>query len=116
MKISLPNGEERSLSNDISLDEKMSICENLIEEFDEYLLNSNKSNNINYFLSGLANYLCWHKEELGDRDRNNGIMSNGKEKEMERKRYHGRYRKDTLFSDLSAGDGMKIFGEMNENA
>lgn len=114
--ISLPNGEERKLSNDNTIEQKVEVCNSLLKEFDDYILDSSGSPNVTYFLNGLANYLCWHKNDNTERDRQNGIMSNGKEKEMERKRYHGRYRKDTLFSDLSLSDEIKIFGEVETNA
>lgn len=116
MMISLPNGEERKLSNDITLEEKMEICEKLVEEFSDDIDSAIKTHPIRYFLNGLANYLCWHKEEEADRDKYNGILSNGREKQMDRKRYHGRYRKDIVFTDLNAGDELAIFGEMSEDA
>lgn len=115
MIIKLPNGEERTLSNDDCLDKKLSTCRELIEEFDEYIMDSWENHSVNYFLNGLANYICWHKEEEYT-DKENNILSNSREKQMSKKRYHGRYRKDTLFTDLSSKDELEIFGEMTNNA
>lgn len=112
MIIKLPNGEEKELDNNISIEEKKKICSELIEEFDEHLYSSWGKQSTTYFLTGLANYLCWHKDEENYRDKEKGILSNSREKQMERKRYHGRWRKDTLFSELNNSDEMTIFGEM----
>ena len=113
MMIKLPNGEERELDNDLPIEKKKEICYELVEEFDEQIYTSWGNHSISYFLTGLANYLCWHKDEDNYRDKEKGILSNSREKQMERKRYHGRWRKDTLFSDLSDGDEMTIFGEID---
>lgn len=114
MIIKLPNGEERELCNNLPIEEKKELCQELVEEFDEYINTSWGKHSVSYFLTGLANYLCWHKDEGNYRDKEKGILSNSREKQMDRKRYHGRWRKDTLFSDLNSGDEMTIFGEMNE--
>lgn len=116
MIIALPNGEERKLDNDIPLSKKIELCENLIEEFDEYITSSWKNHKVSYFLNGLANYICWHKEEDVDWDKHKGILSNSREKQMERTRYHGRYRNDTVFTDLNKSEELKIFGEMTIDA
>lgn len=110
--ISLPNGEERELSNTLSLAEKMEICENLVIEFDAYIEESRDSQPVIYFLNGLANYICWHKNDISERDRDRGILSNEKEKLVTRNRYHSAYRKDIVFSDMTAKEEMDIFGEM----
>lgn len=116
MMLVLPNGEQKILSNDITLEEKLILCEELIAEFDDDIIDSIDSQSVTYFLNGLSNYLCWHKEDETVRDRQNGILSNEKEKLMQRKRYHGRNRKDTIFTDLSMSDEIKIFGEVDMNA
>lgn len=116
MRIKLPDGEERILDNDICLDEKLSECQKLIDEFDEYILDSWQNHNVSYFLNGLANYIIWHKDSTSERDKENGILSNSREKQMSKQRYHGRYRKDTLFTDLNTKEELEIFGEMTNNA
>ena len=40
MRIMLPNGEERDLDNDISIDKKKELCEELLLEFDADINNS----------------------------------------------------------------------------
>lgn len=114
MMIMLPNGEERELDNDISIDKKKELCEELLLEFDSEINSSWETHPVRYFLNGLSNYLCWDKTDFY-RDKEKGILSNSREKQMERVRYHGRWRKDTIFTDLSAGDEMTIFGEMSED-
>lgn len=115
MLIKLPNGEERELSNDLPIEEKIELCDELVIEFDEYIHQSWGEHSVSYFLTGLANYLCWHKDEENYRDKEKGILSNNREKVMDRSKYHGRFRKDTVFADLSAGQEFSIFGEMTEN-
>lgn len=114
MIIKLPNGEERELSNDFPMEKKIMICDELVEEFDEQIHQSWGKQSVSYFLTGLANYLCWHKDENNYRDKEKGILSNSREKQLDRKRYHGRWRKDTPFTDLKGSDELKIFGEMSE--
>lgn len=113
MKIKLPNGEERELKRDITIEEKNAICNDLIEEFEEDIVTSWNTQPVIYFLTGLSNYLCWHKGEYY-RDKEKGILSNSREKQMSRVRYHGRWRKDTLFTDLSIPDKWTVLGEMIE--
>lgn len=114
MLIKLPNGTERELDNDITIDEKKEVCENLLLEFDEDVQTGWETHSIRYFLNGLSNYLCWDKTDFY-RDKEKGILSNSREKQMERVRYHGRWRKDTIFTDLLAGDELRIFGEMGND-
>lgn len=113
--VKLPNGEEKKLDNDLDIEDKIKICEELIDEFDEDIVEYSSQHKIIYFLNGLANYICWHKEEERT-DKENNILSNNREKVMSRKKYHGRYRKDTLFSDLGTKDEIRIFGEMETDA
>lgn len=114
MRIRLPNGEERELDNDISIDKKKELCEELLLEFDSEITSAWETHPVRYFLNGLSNYLCWDKTHYY-RDKEKGILSNSREKQMERVRYHGRWRKDTIFTDLQAGDELTIFGEMSED-
>ena len=114
MIIKLPSGEERELDNDITIDEKKEVCENLLLEFDEEIKDSWETHPVRYFLNGLSNYLCWDKTNFY-RDKEKGILSNSREKQMERVRYHGRWRKDTILTEMSISDEMKIFREMSED-
>lgn len=113
MRIRLPSGEERELDNNIPIEEKMTLCEELITEFGTEISESWETHPVRYFLNGLSNYLCWDKSEYY-RDKEKGILSNSREKQMERIRYHGRWRKDTIFTDLTAKDEINIFGEMEK--
>lgn len=114
MRIRLPNGEERELDKDIDMSEKKKICEELIVEFDDDISSSWNTHPVRYFLNGLSNYLCWDKSEFY-RDKEKGILSDSREKQMERVRYHGRWRRDTIFTELSVGDQLTIFGEMKND-
>lgn len=114
MIIRLPNGEERKLDKELPIEEKIEICEKLIEEFDDDIVEYFNQHKISYFLNGLAGFICWHKDDERT-DKENGILSNSREKQMDRKRYHGRYRKDIPFTDLNGADEIKIFGEMEND-
>lgn len=114
MIIKLPNGKERELDNNATIEEKVDICNSLTIEFEEDISRGWDTQPIKYFLNGLSNYLCWDKTDAYH-DRQNNIMSNSKEKQMERVRYHGRWRKDTIFTDLRLMDKTSIFGEVNDD-
>lgn len=115
MKLTLPNGTERELRNDICIEDKVGLCDDLIIEFEEYLLDYKDKPSVQYFLNGMANYLCWHKEDVEnyrDHDKDRGILSNEREKLIERNKYHSNYRKDKVFTDLSMNDNLYLFGEV----
>lgn len=62
MKIILPNGERLNLDNKLPLDQKKKKVVELSEEWHELCSENWEMDNVIYFLDGLANYLCWHKE------------------------------------------------------
>jgi hypothetical protein len=105
MKIQLPNGSQRNLDDNLTLEEKLSVVEDLTEEFDDVILLNWHSNSVKFFLDSLTNYLVWHKEdeEVGKHDKE--VMSRNKMNRMRRGR------KDIPFSDLSAKDKEQLFGE-----
>lgn len=113
MIIKLPDGEEVELDNNITIEEKRDICAGLVEEYDNEIHTMWGKQSISYFLNGLSNYLCWHKDESNYRDKEKGILSNSREKQMDRNRYHGQWRKDIPFTDLKGSDEITIFGEMS---
>ena len=63
MIIQLPDGERRELNNLLSIEEKCVVVENILNEFEDYIIKSWESQNTIYFLNGLSNYLVWHKDE-----------------------------------------------------
>lgn len=86
MKIRLPNGTKFNLEENISLEEKSKVVENLIRDW-EYLFSPNwNSNSIRFFLDGLANYLVWHKEEENKSKQDKDVLSIKKVEEMVGKR------------------------------
>lgn len=100
MKIQLPNGQKIILNDDLSIDEKLKITEELAETWIPVLRSSWKiwnSDSTRFFFDSLANYIVWHKEEEDDRE-DKEVMSRNKTNRL----YRGR--KDIPFSSLSEGD------------
>jgi hypothetical protein len=108
MKIQLPNGQQHTLDEHISLDDKLKVVEELTEEFMEVIKLNWYSNSVKYFLDSLVNYIVWHKEpeEKGLEDKE--ILSR---KKMEKMVRFKKTSKTTNFSDLSKSDSEKLFGE-----
>ncbi|UUV46413.1 hypothetical protein [Bacillus phage vB_BanS-Thrax3] len=104
MKIQLPDGNQRTLDENITLDEKKSIVEDLTEEWMTIIKLNWHSNSVKYFLDTLANYLVWHKEEDAKKE-DKEVMSKNKTNRLHRGR------KDTPFSCLSEKDKELLFGE-----
>ena len=63
MIVQLPDGERRELNNLLSVGEKCVVVENILNEFEDYILKTWGSQSTIYFLNGLSNYLVWHKDE-----------------------------------------------------
>lgn len=78
LKIQLPDGREKNLDENISLEEKVKVVEELSEEFLSTIQRNWNSNSVKFFLDSLANYMVWHKEseEKGLEDKE--IMSRKK--------------------------------------
>jgi len=104
MKIQLPNGNQRTLDDDLSLDEKKSIVEDLTEEWMTIIKLNWHSNSVKYFLDSLANYLVWHKNEEAVKE-DKDVMSKNKTNRLHRGR------KDVPFSCLGEKDRELLFGE-----
>lgn len=110
MKIQLPSGKQRTLDENISLEDKKKIVEDLTEEW-MYVIRLNwHSNSVKYFLDSLANYLVWHKErEEGKRgEEDKEILS---KKKMEKMVKFKKTSKTINFSDLSKEQSELLFGE-----
>lgn len=104
VKIQLPNGQAHNLDDELSLDEKKQVVEDLTHEWHDIIRLNWDSNSIRFFLDALANYLVWHKEpEESKHDKE--VMSRNKTNRMLRGR------KDIPFSNLSAKDKEQLFGE-----
>lgn len=108
MKIQLPNGEQLTLDEHISLEEKLQIVKDLSEEFMPLLKLNWHSNSVKYFLDTLANYIVWHKEpeEKGTEDKE--ILSR---KKMEKLVKFKKTSKTTNFTDLSETLKESLLGE-----
>lgn len=104
MKIQLPNGQQHTLDDNITLDEKLQVVEDLTEEFMPLIKLNWHSNSVKFFLDSLSNYLVWHKEE-GESNHDKEVMSKNKTNRLIRGR------KDIPFSNLSKSDSEKLFGE-----
>lgn len=106
MKIQLPNGQDYILDENLTIEEKLAVTFQLTEEWMTVIeTNWKNSDDVRYFLDGLANYLVWHKEpEVSDYE-DKEVMSRNKTNKL----YRGR--KDIPFSCLSESDRELIFGE-----
>ncbi|MCR4362171.1 hypothetical protein JDW21_18660 [Bacillus subtilis] len=104
VKIRLPNGQNHILDDNLTLEEKISVCKNLTERFKDSIEENWLSDPIKFFLDSLSNYINWHKEPE-DNTHDKEVMSRNKTNRMLRGR------KDILFSDLSSQDKEQLFGE-----
>lgn len=97
MKIQLPDGEKRTLDENITIEEKLQVVEELTEHYIELIHKNWDSNSIKFFLDSLVNYLVWHKEpeEKGLEDK--VVMSRKKMEKMVRVK---KTSKTTNFTDL----------------
>lgn len=86
MKIQLPNREKVTLVENISFEEKYSIVEGLLQEWEETLRLNWESDSTRFFLDSLANYLVWHKEEEEKNKEDKDVLSIWKVEKMEGKR------------------------------
>lgn len=86
VKLQLPNGSKVTLDEDISLDEKKKIVEELIELWMPTIESNWYSNSIKFFLDNLGNYLVWHKEADIKNKQDKEILSVKKIEQMEGKR------------------------------
>lgn len=104
MKIQLPDGKQKTLDENITLDEKKKIVEELTEKWRPILRLNWHSQSVKYFLDSLANYLVWHKEEE-EQSEDKEVMSRNKTNRLHRGR------KDIPFSCLNDKDKELLFGE-----
>jgi hypothetical protein len=86
MKIQLPNGNRLTLDENITLEQKLIIVEDLTTEWHSTIQSNWDSNSVRFFLDGLANYLCWHKDEDNKNKQDKEILSVFKVEKMEGKR------------------------------
>lgn len=86
MKIQLPNGQRINLEENISLDNKRQVVEELLETWDYIIIENWHSKSIKFFLDGLGNYLVWHKEDEEKNKQDKEVLSIKRIEEMEGKR------------------------------
>lgn len=86
MKIQLPNGQRLTLDENISLDEKRQVVEDLTIEWSATIEMNWHSTSVKFFLDNLANYLVWHKEEEDKNKQDKEVLSVKRIEEMEGKR------------------------------
>lgn len=108
MKIQLPDGNQRTLDENITLDEKKQIVEDLTEKWMTIIKLNWHSNSVKYFLDTLANYLVWHKEEDKKGLEDKEIMSRKKLEQMSKMK---KTSKQVNFSDLPKEQYELLFGE-----
>ena len=83
MIIELPDGERIDLDNDKTIEDKIKCVDNLICKFESAIVEGWESTRIRFFLNGLSNYICWHKEEKYSHDKE--VLS--KTKDLRMKKY-----------------------------
>lgn len=86
MKIQLPNGQKDDLNENITIEEKKQVVEELTERWMPTILQNWDSNSVRFFLDGLSNYLVWHKEEDQKNKQDKDVLSIKRIEEMEGKR------------------------------
>jgi IS30 family transposase len=86
MKIQLPNGSRLTLNENITLDEKQQVVEDLTEQWMPTIISNWDSQSVRFFLDNLANYLVWHKEEDSKNKQDKEVLSIKRIEEMEGKR------------------------------
>jgi len=105
MKIQLPNGQRHELDDGISLDEKVKVVEDLVNEWRNIIRLNWDSNSVRFFLDSLSNYLVWHKEIPNDITEDKEVMSRNKTNRLHRGRV------DIPFSSLNSHQKELLFGE-----
>ncbi|UUV45910.1 hypothetical protein [Bacillus phage vB_BanS-Thrax1] len=108
MKIQLPDGNQRTLDENITLEEKKSIVEDLTEEWMTIIKLNWHSNSVKYFLDTLANYLVWHKDEDEKWTEDKEVLSRTKIEQMVKLKKRS---KQVNFSDLPKEQYELLFGE-----
>lgn len=107
MKIQLPDGKRINLDENISLEEKKKIVNELLEKWCSVCNMNWDSNSIKFFLDALANYLVWHKEQKEKWKEDKEILSIKKIEKMTGKR-----KSNTInFTDLPKFYKETLFGE-----
>jgi len=105
MKIQLPNGKQKTLDDNIPLEEKKKVVQELTDKWEAIVRLNWHSKSVKYFLDSLANYLVWHKEEDEKQSEDKEVMSRNKTNRLHRGR------KDIPFSCLNDKDSELLFGE-----
>ncbi|MDS7057022.1 hypothetical protein NXG04_06875 [Klebsiella pneumoniae] len=105
MKIQLPDGKQKTLDENISLEEKKKVVQEIVDKWEDIARLNWDSQSVKYFLDSLANYLVWHKEEEDKQSEDKEVMSRNKTNRLHRGR------KDIPFSCLNDKDKELLFGE-----
>jgi hypothetical protein len=111
MKIQLPNGQQTTLDENISLEEKLDVVDELLNEWDKIIHSNWESNGIKFFIDSLSNYLVWHKEdrEKGKRGKEDKeILS---KKKVEKLHKYKKTSREINFSDLPKTSKDLLLGE-----
>ncbi len=108
MKIQLPNGQQHILDENIPIEEKIKVVDEITEEWMPTIRKNWNSNSVKFFLDSLGNYLVWHKEpeEKGREDKD--VLSR---KKMEKMVRFKKTSKTVNFSDLGKEQRNLLFGE-----
>lgn len=108
MKIQLPNGQSHTLEDNIGIDEKMAVVEDLTKEWAVTIRLNWNSKNVKYFLDSLANYIVWHKEKSEQGYQDKEVLSRKRTEKLSR---YKKTSKEVNFSDLNQNQKEALFGE-----
>lgn len=108
MNIQLPNGQQQTLDENITIEEKKKVVNDLVDEWDSVISERWNSNSVKFFLDTLANYLVWHKEEKEKGKEDKFVLSRKKTEKLVRFK---KTSKTINFTDLNNEIKEKLFGE-----
>lgn len=108
MKIQLPDGKPHNLEDNIAINEKLRIVDELTNEWLDVIIQNWHSNSVKYFLDSLTNYIVWHKDEDEKGREDKEVLSRTKLEQMNKFKKRG---KTVNFTDLTSDQKELLFGE-----
>ena len=102
MNLRCPDGKKIVLDENLSLDEKKDVANELLKKYYQYVCCSWGTESVNYFLNGLANYLIYHRE-VGDYSHDKDVLS--KRKMSKLKKYD---KNNVLMTELSLEERVNL--------
>lgn len=111
MKIHLPDGRQHEIDNNISLEEKIKVVEELVNEWMPIIISNWHSNQVKFFLDSLSNYLVWHKEDREEGKRGKEDKEILSRKKIEKMVKFKKTSREINFTDLKSYHKELLFGK-----